>query len=301
MTLTVHDAAATARLLPWAPLADAVAAVLARKARGLVHAPERLALPLPGGGTLLVMPASDPELAVTKLVSVSPGNPARGLPLIQGEVVALDAATGVRLGVLDGPEVTARRTAAASLLAAQLLAPDPEGPLLVVGAGVQALAHAMAFTAVLGVREVYVAARSLPRAEALADRLRALGAEAQAVASPSAVLERAALVVTATSSPEPVIGEGVRDDVFLAAVGSFQPERAEIPEALVRRCSLFVDDLAAARAEAGDLLRADIDFSRVTPLEAVEARLELSGPVLYKGVGHAALDLAAARLAFPRP
>jgi len=294
----VFDALATSRLLPWVPLADEIAATLARKAAGLVIAPERLALPLPGGGTLLVMPASDQDLAVVKTISVIPGNADRGLPLIRGEVTALRAATGERLGVLDGPEVTARRTAAASLLAASLLAPDPEGPLLVVGAGVQALSHALAFTAGLGVREVWVTARSLSRAEALADRLRMAGVDARAVEAPGEALGRAALIVTATASPVPVIGEDVRPDAFLAAVGSFQPQRAEIPAELVRRCRLYVDDLASARAEAGDLLLAGIDWAGVTPLERVAVRQELSGPVLYKAVGHASLDLAAARLAF---
>jgi len=299
--LTLFDAAATARLLPWVPLADAIAATLTRKAAGLVSAPERTALPLPGGGTLLVMPASDGELAVTKLVSVNPDNAALGLPLIQGEVVALRAATGQRLGVLDGPEVTARRTAAASLLAASLLAPDPEGPLLVVGAGVQALSHAMAFTAGLGVRQVFVAARARAKAEAMARRLRGAGVDARAVENPAEVLGLATLVVTATASPQPVIGGDVRPDAFIAAVGSFQPDRAEVPPELVRRCRLFVDDLDAARAEAGDLLLAGPDWSCVTPLEAVPARQELPGPVLYKAVGHASLDLAAARLAFAVP
>lgn len=310
--MKVYDAAATAALLPYVPLSEEIAGVLAAKARGEVNVPERLSLSLPGGGVLLVMPATDGGLAVTKLITVSPGNSGLGLPLIQGEVDVMRAATGERLGLLDGPEVTARRTAAASLLAAELLAPEPQGPLLVVGSGVQALSHSMAFHAGLGVREVFVCARDSAKAEALAERLRGAGVPAQSVARPEDVLDQATLIVTATNSPTPVIPESVRDDAFIAAIGSFSPERAEIPASLVRRCRLFTDSLDGARTEAGDLLLAGVDWSEVTPLEQVciarsslggpegaeEVALAHRGPVLYKAVGCAALDLAAARLAF---
>jgi len=294
----IFDVAATASLLPYVPLSEAVAGTLARKARGLVSSPERLRLSLTGGGVLLVMPAADQDLAVTKLITVCPGNPEKGLPLIVGEVVVMRADTGECLGVLDGPEVTARRTAAASLLAAERLAPNTDGPLLLIGAGVQALSHAMAFTSGLGVGEVFVCSRSRTSSDALAARLRATGLTAVSVDRPEEVLDKTPLIVTATTSPAPVIPAHVRPDAFIAAVGSFSPEQAEIPAELVRRCRLFVDDLDAAQSEAGDLLLAGVDWNQVTPLEIVSGRLELPGPVFYKAVGCAALDLAAARLAF---
>ena len=301
----VFDAAATAALLPYVPLSEEIAATLARKASGGVVCPERLSLALPDGGLLLVMPASDGLIAATKLITVCPGNKALGLPLITGAVHAVRARTGEPLGSLDGPEVTAHRTAAASLLAARHLAPQASGPLLVVGAGVQALAHAMAFASGLGVERVFVAARRRDRAAALAQRLRAHGVEAHDVERPSDVQDQVGLIVTATASPEPVLGDVVREDAFIAAVGSFHPERAEIPATLARRCRIFVDDLEAARGEAGDLLRACVDWERVTPLsrlclsrEKDASGLAQQGPVLYKAVGCAALDLAAARMAF---
>ncbi len=322
----IFDAARTAELLPYGPLADAVARTLALKAQGLVTAPERLSVLLPGGAVLLVMPASDGKIAITKMVTVHPGNAARGLPLIRGEAVVLDAVTGERLAMLDGPAVTARRTASASLLAARLLAQKPGGPLLLLGAGVQAKAHGEAFMAGLGVTEVFISARNRAAAEALASHLRGLGAAAVVLAGAGQkpgltpgntagntpgqapcqtegqtldhALERATLIVTATASPVPVLPETVRDDAFIAAVGSFSPGVAEIPAGLVRRCALYVDSLEGAHAEAGDLLLAGVDWRRVTPLElALAGREHADGPVLYKSVGHAALDLAAARLA----
>ncbi len=150
-------------LFPYDALADAVADVLRARRAGRATAPERLAVPVPGG-VLLCMPATDGELAVVKTITVHPGN--RDRPVIQGEVAVMEAATGKRLGVLDGPTVTARRTAAVSLLAARLLAPVKTGPLLIIGAGVQARAHAEAFWQGLGVREISLASRTPARAEA---------------------------------------------------------------------------------------------------------------------------------------
>ena len=109
-------------------------------------------LPLPAGGVLIAMPATDARVAITKLISFVADNGARGLPAIQGDVIVFDARDGRRLALLDGPTVTARRTAAVSLLAAQRLAPRTDGPLLIVGAGVQGRAHLEAFRQGSGVR-----------------------------------------------------------------------------------------------------------------------------------------------------
>lgn len=276
-------------------LAEAVAEVLRARRAGRAQAPERLAMPLPGG-VLLCMPAADADIAMVKTITVHPGN--RALPVIQGDVTVLEAATGRRLAVLDGPALTARRTAAVSLLAARLLAPVPTGPLLVVGAGVQARAHVEAFWQGLGVRDITIASRTKARAEALAAALAEDGITVRLARTLEAEVERAALVATVTTSLDPVIPDRVRPDVFVSAVGSFTPEAAEVPASLVRRAHLFVDDLASCQVEAGDFLCAGVDWDAVTPLEAVldEAPPRV-GPVVFKTVGHALFDLAAARLA----
>ncbi|MDQ7831481.1 MAG: delta(1)-pyrroline-2-carboxylate reductase family protein [Desulfovibrionaceae bacterium] len=297
------DAKQTARALPFAALADALAEILILKRRGGVYAPPRLHMPLPGG-VLLVMPATDHRLLMVKRITVHPGNTGQRLPAIQGEVAVSDAATGKPLFELHGPTVTARRTAALSLLAARLVAPNPQGPLVVVGAGVQAEAHALAFQEGLGVTACVVSSRTAAKAETLALCLRRSGLDARAVDAREfpGMLSESSLVVTATTATEPVVPDRVRDDAFLAAVGSFSPRAAEIPADVVRRAQVYVDDMDSARQEAGDLIRAGVDFSRVTPLEDVAdgmaARPEAGGgPVLFKSVGHALFDLAAARLA----
>lgn len=293
------DATEIVSLLPYPALAARIAAVLDLRDAGQAQAPERFRLPLPGGGVLLGMPAQGGGLAITKLLTVHPANPAQGLPLIQGEILVADASDGRRLGLLDGPAVTARRTAAVSLLAARMLAPSPEAPLLIVGAGVQARVHLEAFHSGLGIRRAYVAARSAARATALADHGRGLGMDVRVVEHPDAVLGNCPLVVTATTSSTPVLGNGVRDDAFVAAVGSFTPQAAELPPELVRRSRLFVDDPEGAPHEAGDYLQAGVEWADVRPLST---RLErpASGPVVFKSVGCALWDLAAALLAFGR-
>src|SRR3954471_63079 len=121
--MRIVDAEATAALLPYPALADALGEVLRARKKGQTTAPQRLGVPLAGGGLLFLMPAADDRLAITKLVTIHTDNAALGLPVVQADVLVMDAHTGERLVTMDGNVVTARRTAALSLLAARLLAP----------------------------------------------------------------------------------------------------------------------------------------------------------------------------------
>ena len=295
------DANETRALLPFAELVDALREVLQARREGRAYAPLRASMPLPGDAALLLMPAADQHLAITKVVTVHPLNGERGLPFVQADVLVFDAPTGRRLLMLDGGVVTARRTAALSLLAASLLAPDPEGALFIVGAGVQARAHLEAFMEGLGVREVYVASRTLAKAEEVVDYGARLGATARLVTDPAEALERSTLIVTATTSASPVLPDAVRDDAFIAAVGAYTDTMAELPASLVARSRIFVDTIEGCRAEAGDLIQAGVDWSQVTALEdALDGPRPIKGPAIYKSVGSALWDLAAASLAVRR-
>jgi ornithine cyclodeaminase len=302
----ILDAKGTADRLSYPTLADSIREVALAAASDEVQAPPRLALPLQEGGLLLVMPASDREIAITKLVTVHPENPGRSLPTIHGEVVVMDATTGERLGLLEGGVVTARRTAALSMLAARELAPHPDGPLLVVGAGTQGRAHLDAFRAGLGISKAFISSRSQGSAESLAGHARGLGMEAEAVEGPGEVLDDVSLVVTATTSKEPVLPEEIPDGVFVAAVGAFEPEAAELPPALISTSQIFVDTLEGARDEAGDLIQAQragaFKWEQATELEgALRSSAHPEGTIVFKSVGHALWDLAAARTAFLDP
>ncbi len=182
--MKIHGPEETRTLLPYQKLADEIRSVALDRRSGKAEAPERMALPLANGGTLLVMPATDGDIAITKLVSVHPDNKPLGLPTIQGEVIVMEAGTGKRLGVLDGSVVTARRTAALSLLAASELAVHPSGPLLIVGAGTQARSHLEAFHEGLDISKAFITSRTLESAEALALHAADLGMEARVVENP---------------------------------------------------------------------------------------------------------------------
>ena len=267
-----------------------------------VQVPPRLVERLPGGGSLFVMPAMDARTAIVKLITFTPANAHRGLPAIQGDVLVFDVATGQRLLLLDGPTVTARRTAAVSVLAAQRLAPDTCGPLLIVGAGVQGRAHLEAFADVLKITDVMIASRSEASAQALAQHARALGVRAQVVNDADAALADCPLAVTCTPAEGVVLRALPRQRGFISAVGAFTPAMVELSPGLCRHVAAqgtVCIDTPDALHEAGDLLQAGLDMRRFATLaEVIRTGLEKpAGPVLFKSCGWAGWDLAAARTA----
>jgi ornithine cyclodeaminase len=292
------DASRTAERLPWLELLAQLRAVMLDPA---VHVPHRIVQPLARGASLFVMPAADEAVAIAKLITLTPANTGTGRATIQGDVVVFDVATGARRLVLDGPTVTARRTAAVSLLAAQELAPDTQGPLLVVGAGAQGRAHVEAFIEVLGVRDVRVASRSAASAQALADDARSLGARAQVVNDPDAALADCSLVVTCTPARNIVLRSIPPRHAFIAAVGAFTPEMAEIAPEVCAYCAAHgtvVVDTPEAVHEAGDLIQAGLDVASFPTLRGVLLQgARKQRPVLFKSCGWAGWDLAAARAA----
>ena len=293
------DASQTAARLPYGGLAQQVRALFADET---VQVPERLVQPLPGGGSLFVMPAFDSRIAITKLITFTPANAGTARPSIQGDVVVFDVASGERLLVLDGPTVTARRTAAVSLVAAQQLAAVPRGPLLIVGAGAQGRAHLEAFAEGLPLQRVFVASRRVGSALSLVAHAKDLGLVATVVHDPNAVLSECPLVVTCTPADGVVLKSRPRDDVFIAAVGSFTPRMIELGPDLCRHCAAqgqVVVDTPQAQHEAGDLLQAGLEPAGFPTLRemVLGEKAARPGPVLFKSCGWAGWDLAAARTA----
>ena len=295
----LHNAFDTATHLPYTLLVRELHRLLEDDT---VQVPPRLVQPLAGGGSLFVMPAMDARTAITKLITFTPANTARGLPTIQGDVLVFDVATGQRLMLLDGPTVTARRTAAVTVLAAQRLASNTQGPLLIVGAGVQGRAHLEAFAEVLKITEVVIASRSSASADALALHAQSLGLRAQVTQDANAALTDCTLAVTCTPAHSVVLSALPRQGGFIAAVGAFTPAMAELAPALCLHMAAHgtvVVDTQDARHEAGDLLQAGLDVSQFATLaQVIRQDLKKSGgPVLFKSCGWAGWDLAAARTA----
>jgi 1-piperideine-2-carboxylate/1-pyrroline-2-carboxylate reductase [NAD(P)H] len=296
----ILNASQTAAKLPYLQLAEEIARMLES---GSAQVPERIVQSLPGGASLFVMPATDGRIAITKLISLTPANAAQGLPTIQGDVIVFDVKTGQRIAILDGPTVTARRTAAVSLLAAQKLAPNTAGPLLIVGAGVQGNAHLEAFAQGLGIKEVVVASRTPESSQRLAKHARSLGMRASITQDPNAALAHCPLVVTCTPANGIVLSALPRQDAFIAAVGAFKPSMVELAPSLCQHLASqgrIVVDTADATHEAGDLIQAGLDIAQFPTLAQIlraEKSEKHSKPILFKSCGWAGWDLAAARLA----
>lgn len=290
--LRMLDGPATARALPWGLLMDEVAQVCREHHEGRLICPPRQVLPLRQDGVLLVMPCMSDTLTITKLVSVHPLNAALGLPTIAGEVVALDSRTGQRLAVLDGPTLTARRTAAVTLLAVQHLARRVPRRVLVVGGGVQAHSHVQALQALHPQATIHVQGHQQVPAF-----VEALGVEP--LPPESQTRHDWDLIICATTSRVPVLRPGVGEGALVVGVGAFREDMVELPPELVREAQVWVDDPVGAQAEAGDLMAAGL-FQPQASLEDLvmgQAPLDDGRTRIFKSVGCARWDLAAARVA----
>ena len=290
--------------LPWPRLADALARAFAEGA----EVPVRHAHALGGSDTLLLMPAWSAHSLGTKIVTVMPGNAARGVGTVQALYLLLDRATGEARALLDGEALTLRRTAAASALAARYLARDDARTLLVVGAGRLAPWMARAHAALRpGIERVQVWSRDAASREARAAELRGEGLPAQAVQDLEAAVREADIVCCATTSTTPIVkGAWLRAGTHLDLVGAFRPDMREADDDAVVRSRIVVDTLAGALAEAGDLLQPlqrgvivrDQVLGELADLVrgTLRARISAEDVTLFKSVGTALEDLAAAEL-----
>ena len=297
---------------------EAMAEVLAAHARGDAYMPLRSVMRAPGAAGLLgLMPAwrgddrGDGAPMATfalKAVCLMPGNPARGLDAHQGVVTLFDGETGQPTAILDASAITAIRTAAVTALATRVLAREDARELAIVGAGVQAAAH---IEALLPVREFAAVRVYAPTA----DHVRALiegafaGVPITSAASAEDAVRGADVIVTATSSREPVLrrswlGEGAH----VNAVGASTPAWRELDVETVAAAALFADSRESLRNEAGEY-RLAVEQGVISGEDHVRAELGevLAGLrpgraddvelTLFRSLGLAVEDLAAAEVA----
>lgn len=290
--------AETTHRLPFAPLVAALRDAVLALARGEIDCPPRQVVPLAGGGQLLSMVCTAPDLALHKLVSVVPANRSRGLPTIQGRVQVLDAPSGSFMLGLDGATVTGRRTAALSMLGIEALAAAPPRAVLLVGTGTQARQHALALGALYPAARVGVQGHRPGAAAAFCEALARDGVAAEPAESADGPADAPVdVVICCTTSRTPVYTRPADPARLVIAVGSFSPEAAEVAAGTVRASRCYVDDPAGATHEAGDLLLAGLGPADMHPLAQALRDGRPRGPVLLKTVGCAAWDLAAARVA----
>ena len=298
--MRVVDAAATAAALPFASLVPALERMFAQ---GCTVPPRHVHQV--GGFTSLVMPAwLEGRYYGVKTINIAPGNAARGLPGLHASYALYDGETGVPLAIIDGNELTARRTAAASALAAKWLARQDARHLLVVGAGRIARLLPEAYRAVCTLERVSVWARDGAKAAALAADLRAAGLPAQAAPDLQAACGAADIVSCATLATAPVVqGAWLQAGSHLDLIGSFTPAMREADDACFAGAAIYVDTQEALQ-KSGELLgplargvfRAE-DVRGTLESLARGTALGRTSPdtrTVFKSVGTALEDLAAA-------
>ncbi|MEU3307122.1 ornithine cyclodeaminase family protein [Nocardiopsis sp. NPDC006832] len=253
-----------------------------------------------GSGHLLLMPSTLGDWVGVKVASVTPGNPALGLPRIQAVYVLMDAKTLTPRMFVDGVSLTSLRTPATSAVAAGHLA-DPEASRLVVfGNGPQAVEHVVAMARIRALKDVRMVGRSPHKVAAAMAELAERGITAEA--GVAADVADADIVVCATSSAEPLFdGSLVRDGACVVAMGSHEADRRELDAALMGRAQVVVEERDSALRECGDVvlaieegaLNAD-DLVGLAPLVRGEVTRRTDRPNVFKGSGMSWQDLAVA-------
>ncbi|WEX77471.1 ornithine cyclodeaminase family protein [Sinorhizobium numidicum] len=308
--MLVLDAAATRAALPWDGLVQALGDMFAKGCVMPVRHHHDVEVPGEAEATLLLMPAWQPGAYIgVKLVSVFPGNQMRGLPAIHGSYLLSSGRTGELLAIVDGGELTARRTAAASALAARYLAREDASRMLMVGTGRLSANVVEAHASVRPIRDVRIWGRNSKKAEATAKELDLKGISVSVATDLEAAAREADIISCATLSSEPLIrGDWLKAGAHLDLIGAFKPTMRESDDRAATRASIFVDTREGALSEGGDIvqpLRAGVITENAIRADLFElargthpGRTSPDEITLFKSVGAALEDLAGAVLAF---
>jgi ornithine cyclodeaminase len=263
---------------------------------------------------LLMMPVWQPagHLGV-KLVTVTPRNPEKQLPSVHSIFVLFDSATGAPIALLDGEELTSRRTAAASALASTYLSRPDSSSLLMVGTGSLVSYLAAAHCAARAIRHIRIWGRSHDKAEQAVRQLMGhdlpAGVNVSVATDLEAAVREADIISCATTSTVPIVrGDWVQPGTHVDLVGGFKPDMREADDQLMGAAVVFVDTFSGALAEAGDLLQpmaagqlqresivaelADLASGRHA------GRTDAQQVTVFKSVGTGIEDLCAANMAW---
>jgi ornithine cyclodeaminase/alanine dehydrogenase len=285
----------------------------------VLHAQKKSVMPIrsmtqTNNGLLLTMPAAledETQSALAlKAVSVYADNAKQNLPAIHAAVMLFNAQTGQPLALMEGGYLTALRTGAVSGVAAKYLARDDSKTLAIIGCGVQSYFQAWAIACVRSIQQIKLFNRTIEKAEQLAEKLqRELNINTQICQTNEDAIRDSDIVVTATNSTTPVFdSQHLSPKSTVISVGAFTPEMREVDDALIQSAKIYVDDVDAALAEAGDLLipinAGLIDESAIysdlgnVVTNQKDARTDDDGLIFFKSVGLAIEDVATAQLAY---
>jgi ornithine cyclodeaminase len=307
------SAAELERLLDYPSLVDALAEGFA--ADWTVPVRHHYSIPMPAGEaeqTLLLMPAWEAGQAIgMKLATITPGNGPRGLPAVNAVYLLVDGPTGQPRALIEGATLTMRRTAAASALAARYLVRTDASRMLMVGAGALSRPLIEAHCSQRSIKRVQLWAREAKKRDAKVKELAALGLPVEPADDLEQCAREADLISCATLSREPLIrGAWLKSGAHLDLVGAFTPEMRESDDGAIGRASLFCDTRAGALKEGGDLvipLKAGLITEAAIKADLADltrgrhkGRSTEDEVTLFKSVGTAIEDFAAARLAMQR-
>jgi alanine dehydrogenase len=287
------EESAVGRLLRMEEVISAMEKALADYSSGTVVQPVRTMLPVAEHqGFLGLMPAYTGSALGAKLVAFYPGN--TSVPTHHATILLFEPETGEPLVIMDGRLITEVRTAAVSAVATDHLARATASVLAIIGSGVQARSHLEALRLVREFREVRV--WSPRRAAAFAEEH-----GVDAAASAEEAVRGADVVVTATTSPTPVLsGEWLSPGAHINAVGAPRPDWRELDDEVLRRAKVYVDSREAAMKESGDVIAAKEVVAEIGEVisGAEQGRRSLEEVTLFKSLGLAVEDVATAELVY---
>jgi len=277
-------------------LVPAMERALVEFSAGRVSQPPRQMLTVePHGGYFGAMPAAGSAGLGAKLVTIYPGNAARGLPTHAAVIVLFRPETGEPMAIMDGRPITEMRTAAVSAVATKAMAAEDAKVLAILGSGVQARSHVEALRLVCAFEEIRIWSRTPEHAARFAAEI-----GARAMAAEDAVRD-ADVVVTATAAREPVLkGAWLKPGAHVNSVGWPGPQGRELDDDVMRNL-LVVDTRAAVLKESGDVLLSGAEIhAELGEVLAGAKPVPREATTIFKSVGMAVEDVAAARVVFER-
>lgn len=308
--MRVFSASETAAALPYPALVAKIRELFASDTQAPLRHHHTLPHPEGQDNTLLLMPAwqNQQGFGGVKIVNVTPDNAECGLPSVSASYLLFTETTGEHLALFDGATITSRRTAAASALAASYLANPAAESLLILGAGHVAAALPEAFSSLFPIKTIRIWNRGTARAKALIAELAKLQRwELELVTDLPSAIAQSQIISCATLTREPILqGAWLQAGQHVDLIGSFTPQMREADDALIQRSQVYIDTEAALK-ESGDLLSplqtgalkpSAINGSLYDLCKLTQNQYDPKHITLFKGVGHAVEDLAAAIVAY---
>ncbi|MBW1635706.1 MAG: ornithine cyclodeaminase family protein [Deltaproteobacteria bacterium] len=273
--------------------------------------PERMNVSCGDGNILLLMPCISGDYMVSKILTLYPGNRKIAKPVIQATVTLMDSRTGTVLAIMDGGTITALRTGAVGGTSIRHLARTDASSVGLAGCGVQGYHQLKYACAARGIRKITLFDRNSANVSLLTEKLKAdkLNVEISRVVSAEELITVSDIIITATTSREPVLPD--KADLYkgkhFIAVGSFEPSVREYPDAIFKQINRVWVDIDYAREESGEILiplkKGIISGKEIFSLGQLirsggEADSGETGTTFFKTVGMALFDLVAAQLVY---